>query len=67
MLDYLTAKEMSEIWGITPRRIAFLCEHGRVPGAEKKGYVWLIPSDSKRPVDGRTLEYRKKKEGESLE
>jgi len=63
VLNYLTAKEISEIWGITPRRVAFLCENGRVPGAERKGYVWLIPADSPKPIDGRTLEARAKKGG----
>ena len=61
MLNYLTAKEISEMWGITPRRVAFLCENGRVPGAERKGYVWLIPADSPKPVDGRTIGWREKK------
>jgi hypothetical protein len=60
-LDYLTAKETGEKWGITARRVAYLCENGRVPGALKKGYVWLIPNDADKPADGRVNNRRRPK------
>ncbi len=52
-MEYLTSVEMSEIWGITSRRISILCAEGRVEGAIKKGKTWLIPSDAKKPADAR--------------
>jgi len=52
-MEFLTTKEVSEIWGISPRRVALLCEEGRVVGTEKKGKTWLIPSEAKKPKDGR--------------
>lgn len=26
---------------------------GRIPGAERKGTVWIIPKDAEKPIDGR--------------
>ena len=60
-MDYLTAKEMSEVWGIKPRMVMTYCQRGSVPGVLKKGGIWLIPKDSKKPVDGRTREGKKNK------
>ena len=36
-MNYVTTIEMSEIWGISARRIALLCEQGRIAGVVKKG------------------------------
>jgi len=55
-MEYFTTVEMSEKWNITPRRIGMLCADGRIDGVVKKGKTWLIPSDAKKPIDGR---YRK--------
>lgn len=52
-MDYMTLKQASEKWGVTSRRINYLCSDGRIPGAVKMGTVWLIPKDSKKPVDKR--------------
>lgn len=58
-MNYMTLKEASEKWGVSPRRINYYCSAGRIPGAEKKGTVWLIPKDAKKPIDGRTKQGRK--------
>lgn len=34
-MDYMTLKEASEIWGVTPRWINYYCSSGRIPGAVK--------------------------------
>lgn len=52
-MDYITLKQASEKWGVTPRRISYLCFDGRIPGAVKMGTVWLIPKDSEKPTDKR--------------
>ena len=52
-MEFLTTKEISEQWNISARRVAILCEEGRLDGAMKKGKTWLIPSDTKKPEDGR--------------
>ena len=52
-MNYVTTIEMSEIWGIPARRIALLCEQGRIAGVVKKGKTWLIPEDAEKPADKR--------------
>ena len=53
-MDYMTLKEASEKWGVTPRQINYLCASGRIRGAVKMAGVWLIPKTAEKPVDGRT-------------
>lgn len=57
-MDYLTTAEMSEVWGISSRRIALLCSEKRIDGAIKKGKTWLIPSDTEKPNDPRRVQKR---------
>lgn len=45
-MDYMTLKEASKIWGVTPRWINYYCSAGRIPG-------WLIPKSATKPVDRR--------------
>ena len=52
-MDYMTLREASEKWGISPRQINYYCSEGRIPGAEKMGRVWLIPKSAIKPADGR--------------
>lgn len=52
-MDYMTLKEASEKWNISPRMINYYCSEGRIPGAEKKGTIWLIPKTAERPIDKR--------------
>lgn len=39
-MDYMTLKEASGKWNISPRMINYYCSEGRIPGAEKKGTVY---------------------------
>lgn len=55
-MNYMTLKEASEKWGVSPRWINYLCSAGRISGAEKAGLVWLIPKDAEKPADRRTKE-----------
>ena len=50
---FITAKQASEKWGISDRRIRILCSEGKVPGAYQEGRSWKIPADAKKPLDGR--------------
>lgn len=59
-MEYLTTIEMSRKWGITSRRIAVLCEQGRIVGVVKKGKTWLIPYDSEKPEDARKNNHSKR-------
>lgn len=52
-MDYMTLKEASEKWGITPHRINYLCSAGRIPGELRMATIWLIPQNAEKPTDGR--------------
>lgn len=52
-MEFLTTKQASELWGISARRVAILCEQGRVEGAVKAGKTWLLPPHAKKPQDAR--------------
>jgi hypothetical protein len=52
-MNYLTVKEAGEKWGITGRMVTYYCESKRIPGAEKKGNLWLIPANAEKPKDAR--------------
>lgn len=53
-MGYLTAKQFSEKWGISERRIIKLCAENRINGAIKNGRRWNIPEETLKPYDGRT-------------
>ena len=53
-MDYMTLKEASEKWGVSPRRINYYCTAGRIPGAVKMATIWLLPKNAEKPIDGRT-------------
>lgn len=55
-MEYMTLKEASEKWGVTPRWINYYCTAGRIPGAMKVATIWLIPNDTEKPTDGRRKE-----------
>ena len=58
-MEYMTLKEASEKWGVTPRRVNYYCAGGRIPGAVKMATIWLIPKDTVKPIDRRYKESRK--------
>ena len=49
-MDYITLKEASQKWNVTPRQINYLCTSGRIPGAVKMATIWLIPKNAEKPV-----------------
>jgi len=65
-MDFMTTKQASAAWSISQRRVAILCEQGRIKGVEKAGTVWLIPNKAQKPLDARVKsgKYRKKSEKE---
>ena len=50
---YMTVKQAAEKWGISDRRVRILCAEGKVSGVIRKGRRWMIPVDTRKPVDGR--------------
>ena len=60
-MDYMTLKEASKQWNVTPRQVNYLCSGGRIPGAVKMAGVWLIPKAAEKPIDGRTKQGKAEK------
>lgn len=53
MAGMMPVKEAARRWELTERRVASLCMEGKIPGAEKQGHAWLIPTDAEKPKDHR--------------
>lgn len=58
-MEYLTVKEAAEKWGITNRMVNYYRSVKRIKGAVKKGNLWLIPANAKKPTDNRVKGERK--------
>lgn len=52
-MEYISAPEAAEKWGVSERRVQKLCGEGRVLGVSRLGRMWLIPKDAEKPVDAR--------------
>ncbi|CBH22400.1 protein of unknown function [Acetoanaerobium sticklandii] len=50
---YMSVREVSSKWNISPRRIQKLCSEGRISGAYRLGNSWLIPESATQPTDPR--------------
>ena len=61
-MDYMTLKEVSQKWSVTPRQVNYLCAAGRIPGAVKMAGVWLLPKEIAKPADRR---YKKQVKNEN--
>lgn len=52
-MEYITAQEAADKWGISRRRVQVLCADGRIEGAIKMANLWLIPEEAEKPDDAR--------------
>lgn len=52
-MRYYDVKTAATHWNLSERRITALCRSGRIPGAKKENGIWLIPTDTIKPEDGR--------------
>lgn len=52
-MGLLSASEVAAKWGLTKRRVTYLCSEDRIKGAVKVGSTWVIPDDAERPGDAR--------------
>ena len=60
-MEYMSAPQAAEKWGISERRVQKLCSENRIPGVSKLGYMWLIPKNAEKPIDGRTKRGKEQK------
>lgn len=52
-MKFLSTTQAAEKFGISARRVALLCEQGRIEGAQKAGANWIIPENADKPADAR--------------
>lgn len=52
-MEYMTAQDAAEKWGITRRRVQILCSNDRIRGAIKMANLWVLPIDAEKPDDVR--------------
>lgn len=62
-MEYISAIEASERWGVSLRQVQRLLADNRIPRAKKYGRSWMIPGDAEKPADPRR---EKKPPGQSL-
>ena len=48
-MNYLSAKEIADKWGLSERSVRNYCAQGRIQGAILKGKTWKIPQDAEKP------------------
>lgn len=56
-MEFMSAEEAADKWGISQRQVAVLCSENRIANAAMVGNMWIIPNDAKKPVDARSLRY----------
>ena len=52
-MEYISAQEAAERWGITKRRVQVLCSTNRIEDAIRIGNMWVIPESAEKPSDSR--------------
>lgn len=58
-MEYMSAREAADKWGISQRRVAVLCSENRIGNATMVGNMWIIPKTAKKPLDARSIRYSK--------
>ena len=57
IMEFMSAKEAADKWGISQRRVAVLCSANRIDNATMVGKMWIIPTTAEKPVDARSVRY----------
>lgn len=52
-MEYIKVSKAAEKWRISPRRVRLLCAEGKIDGVVRKGKLYMIPENAKKPLDGR--------------
>lgn len=67
-MKYISTAQAAARWGISRRRVALLCEQGRIDGVQKAGSTWIIPDTAQKPLDARIKsgKYMKQEGGTSI-
>ena len=65
-MEYVKVSQVAKKWGLSTRRARVLCAENRIEGVIRRGRMYFIPSDAKKPFDGRILR-GKKMQGEFVD
>lgn len=58
-MEFMSAREAADKWGISQRRVAVLCSEHRIAEAAMVGNMWIIPVTAEKPSDARSTRYSK--------
>lgn len=61
-MEFMSAREAANKWGISQRRVAVLCSESRIDNATMVGNMWIIPTTAEKPIDARSVRYTKSDE-----
>lgn len=61
-MEFMSAREAADKWGISQRRVAVLCSESRIDNAVMVGNMWIIPTTAEKPTDARSLHHKKTEE-----
>lgn len=61
-MEFMSAREAADKWGISQRRVAVLCSEQRIKDATMVGNMWIIPSSAEKPTDARSTRYNRTEE-----
>ncbi len=56
-MEFMSARETANKWGISQRRVEVLCSENRIENATMIGNMWIIPSTAGKPIDARSVRY----------
>lgn len=57
-MNYLSTKKIAKKWKVSSRQVNKYCNEGRIEGAKKLDWMWMIPEDAEKPKDKRRKENR---------
>lgn len=57
IMEFMSAREAADKWGISQRRVAVLCSENRIEDAKMVGNMWIIPTTAVKPIDARSIRY----------
>ena len=58
-MEFMSAREAADKWGISQRRVAVLCSEQRIAEATMVGNMWFIPTSAEKPIDARITRYNR--------
>ena len=66
-MDFMTAQQAAEKWGVSLRWVQAYLKDGRIEGAIRFGHAWMIPKEAEKPNDLRFKKNCKDEGGKSNE